>query len=116
MSLAALAEVVALATESPLVDLTLVGTGERHTIVLELDNGGGGLATHVVDGILVACTGLLIPRNGRFVFIVRDAIARRTKPIAALDGVVRMPAPIIFVGIAKRGIDATLWEGGGYDV
>lgn len=84
VSLAALAEVVALTTESPLVDLTLLGTGERHTVVLELDNGGGGLATHVVDGILV------------------------TKPIATLDGVVRMPAPIIIVGIAKRGIDTTL--------
>jgi hypothetical protein len=61
VGLAALAEVVALTTESPLVDLTLLGTGERHTVVLELDNGGGGLATHVVDGILVTCTGLLIP-------------------------------------------------------
>jgi len=84
VGLATLAKVVALTTESPLVDLTLLGTGEGHAIVLKLNNGGGGLATHVVNSILV------------------------TEPIAALYRVVRVPTPIIGLGITEGGIDTTL--------
>ncbi|RUS13984.1 hypothetical protein BC937DRAFT_94515 [Endogone sp. FLAS-F59071] len=53
MSLSTLAVLERLATESTLVDLTLLGTREGDAKVLELDNRVGGLATHVVNCILI---------------------------------------------------------------
>ena len=53
VGLAALAKVERLAPEGALVDLPLVGAGEGEAIVLELDDGGGGLAAHVLDRVLV---------------------------------------------------------------
>ena len=51
--LAALAELVALAAEGSLVDLTLRSAAEGHTIVLQLNDGGGSLPGHVVDSVLI---------------------------------------------------------------
>lgn len=51
--LPALAELLRLATEGPLVDPAFLGTRERHTVVLQLDDGLGRLTRHVVDRVLV---------------------------------------------------------------
>ena len=53
VGLAALAVVERLATEGALIDLALVGAREGQAVVLELDDGGWGLAAHVLDGVLV---------------------------------------------------------------
>ena len=50
--LASLAVLVALASEGPLVDLALGRPAEGHAVVLQLDDGGGSLPGHVVDGVL----------------------------------------------------------------
>ena len=53
VGLAALAVVERLAPEGALIDLALVGAREGQAVVLELDDGGWGLAAHVLDGVLV---------------------------------------------------------------
>ena len=72
------------AAERPLVDLAVVGARERHPVVLELDHRGDGLATHVLDGVLVA------------------------QPVRALDRVVHVPAPVVLAHVAQRRTDAAL--------
>src|SRR3546814_15396615 len=52
--------------------------------MLKLYDGGDRLATHVLDGILVA------------------------QPIGALDRIVEMPLPTVFLDVAKRSRNATL--------
>ena len=52
VGLASLAVLVALASEGPLVDLALGRPAEGHAVVLQLDDGGGSLPGHVVDGVL----------------------------------------------------------------
>ena len=52
VSLASLAILVGLATEGSLVDLTLRGSAEGHSIVLQLNNSSRSLSGHVVDSIL----------------------------------------------------------------
>lgn len=52
--------------------------------MLELDNGGGSLTGHVVNGILV------------------------TEPVGTLDSVIHVPSPVVLVHVAEGGIDATL--------
>lgn len=64
--------------------LAFLGTGKGAAVVLELDNGGGSLAGHVVNGVLV------------------------TEPVGALDGIVHVPSPVVLVHVAERGVDATL--------
>ena len=53
ISLATFAEIERLPSKGALVDLPFVGAGERKAVVLELDDGGRGLAAHVLDGVLV---------------------------------------------------------------
>ena len=53
VSLTTLAKLVALASEGSLVDLTLRSAAEGHTIVLQLNDGGGSLPGHVVDSVLI---------------------------------------------------------------
>jgi len=88
VSLAALAIMERLAAKSALVYTSLIGAGERQPIVLKLAHGSGGLATHVLDGVLVS------------------------KPVTAFDGVVRVPAPVVLCHVAKGGVDATLCSNG----
>ena len=52
VSLPALPILVALASEGSLVDLALGRPAEGHAVVLQLDDGGGSLPGHVVDGVL----------------------------------------------------------------
>jgi hypothetical protein len=73
VGLATLTELLGLTTESTLVDTSILGTGEGATVTLKLANTGGGLAGHVVNGVLV------------------------TKPIGTLHGIVHVPSPVILV-------------------
>ena len=52
--------------------------------MLELDDGGGRLLAHELDGVLVA------------------------EPVRPLDGVVHVPAPVVLAHVAERGADAAL--------
>ncbi|KAF0123099.1 MAG: hypothetical protein FD148_2822 [Methylocystaceae bacterium] len=52
--------------------------------MLQLINGGRGVAAHIFDGVLVA------------------------EPVGALDGVVHVPFPIVRPHVAERGGDAAL--------
>mmetsp|Transcript_27816 Transcript_27816/g.68381 ORF Transcript_27816/g.68381 Transcript_27816/m.68381 type:complete len:665 (+) Transcript_27816:128-2122(+) len=82
--LPALAEVQRLPAERALVDLAVVRAREGQPVVLQLDHRLGGLAAHVLDGVLVP------------------------QPVRALDGVVRVPAPVVLAHVAQRGVDAAL--------
>lgn len=55
--------------------------------MLELDNGGGRLPRHVVNGVLVA------------------------QPVGTLDRVVHVPSPVVLVAVAEGGVDASLGRG-----
>jgi hypothetical protein len=82
------AEVGHVAAERTLVDLAVVGTVERHAVVLELNNHFVGLLAHELDRILVA------------------------EPVGALDGVVHVPRPVIFLGVTERSGNAPLGRNG----
>ena len=74
-----------LAAERALIDFPLLGPGEGNTVMLELEHGRHGFATHVFDGILVA------------------------EPVRALDRVVHVEAPVVAVAhVAERGGHAAL--------
>ena len=72
------------ATKRALVNSTFLGTRERHTVMLEFDDGIGRLLAHVLNRILV------------------------TEPVGALDRVVHVPTPVILPHVAKRGANAAL--------
>ncbi len=80
----ALAIVRGHAAERPLVDAPVLGAGERHAVVLELEHGARRLLAHELDGVLVA------------------------EPVRALDGVVEVEAPVVLAHVAERGADAAL--------
>ena len=121
VGLAPAAEVQRLASERTLVDLTVLRTGEGQTVVLELPDGCvvqqykcplrckfqsesfsmiplrfprrqrhatsltlRGLPAHVLDGILI------------------------TQPVAAFDGIIGMPAPVVLGHVAQGGVDSSL--------
>lgn len=84
MRLATLSVIVALATERPLIDLALLGARERHSVVLQLNDGLRRLTRHIVNGVLV------------------------TQPIGSLDGVVAMPLPVVGLHVAERRVDSAL--------
>ena len=72
------------AAERALINLALFGTRKWHTPMLQLVNGGRGVAAEIFDGILIA------------------------QPVRPLHGVVHVPAPIVRSHIAKRRRDPTL--------
>ena len=84
VGLATLTVLEGLATESTLVDFTVGGSGEGHAVVFEFDDGLRGDLGHVVNGVLV------------------------TEPIGALDGIVHMVLPVVFLHVTKSGVDTTL--------
>mmetsp|Transcript_14923 Transcript_14923/g.28470 ORF Transcript_14923/g.28470 Transcript_14923/m.28470 type:complete len:393 (-) Transcript_14923:204-1382(-) len=84
VGLAPLAVLQALPAEGPLVDLPLLGPAEGQAELLQLQDGLGRLPAHVVNGVLVA------------------------QPVAALDGVVHVPPPVVGAHVAQRGVDAPL--------
>src|SRR6185369_16251169 len=72
------------AAERALIDFAVLAAREGQTPVFELIHGGRRVAAHVFDGVLVA------------------------EPVGALDGVVHVPAPVVFAHVAERGSDAAL--------
>ena len=84
ISLTTLAKVSALSTEGSLVDLTITGSAEGHTIGLELTDSDRGLSSHILDGILIS------------------------EPIGALDCVIEVISPVILVHVTESGVDSTL--------
>lgn len=84
MSLATFSVFERLTAKRSLVDLAFWRSRERHTVVLELDDGVGSFSSHVVDGVLVA------------------------EPIGALDSVVHVVLPAVFFHVAESGVDSAL--------
>lgn len=76
--------VLGLSTEGSLIDLAFLGSGEWHTVRLELENGFWSFSGHVLDGVLIA------------------------KPIATFYGIVEMPSPVILMHVSKSSVDTTL--------
>ena len=72
------------APEGALVDAAIGGAREGDAVMLQFNDGGNGLAAHVLDGVLVA------------------------EPVGALDRVVHVPAPVILAHVAQRRADAAL--------
>ena len=77
-----------MAAEGALVDLAVIEAVEGHAVVLKFDHDFVGFAAHEFDRILVA------------------------KPVGTLDGVVHVPVPVIFLGVAQAGSDAALRRDG----
>lgn len=84
VGLTTLAKVSRLASEGPLVDLTLASSAERHTVRFELKNGGGCFPSHVLDGILI------------------------TKPVRSLHSIIEVELPVIVMHVSEGGIDSSL--------
>ena len=76
VGLTTLAVVLALTTESTLVNLALVGSREGAAVVLELNDRCGRLSGHVVNSVLV------------------------TQPVGTLDCVVHVPPPVVLVHVS----------------
>ncbi|RUP44237.1 hypothetical protein BC936DRAFT_149729 [Jimgerdemannia flammicorona] len=82
--LPALAILERLPAKGPLIDLALICAREWDSEVLQFDHAVWGLAAHVVDRVLV------------------------TEPVAALDCIVHVPAPVIFAHVAEGCVHAAL--------
>ncbi len=78
------AEVQALAAEGALIDAAVFQARERHAVMFELDHQMRRGAAHVFDRVLIA------------------------EVVAALDGVVHVPVPVVRLHVAERGVDAAL--------
>ena len=83
MSLTTLPVVVTLSAERALINQSLVRPTERHPVVLQLDDRFGRFATHVVYRVLVS------------------------EPVAALDGVVVVPFPVVRLPVTQGGVDTS---------
>ena len=80
-----LAIIKSMATERPLINLTLIGTRERHAVILQLDHRRNCVPAHIFDGILI------------------------TEPVRPLDRVIHMILPIVALAhIIERGAYAAL--------
>src|SRR5262245_61924473 len=64
--------------EGSLINLAVLGPGERHAVVLEFVDRGWCIAAHVLDCVLIA------------------------EPIGTFDCVVHVPAPVISPHVAER--------------
>lgn len=84
VSLTSLSKVGGLSTEGSLVDLAFASSTERHTVRFKFSDSEGSLSCHILNGVLV------------------------TKPVRALDCIVEMVSPVIFVHIAQCSIDSSL--------
>ena len=79
-----LAVVGIVTAEWTLIDLPVIGTGERHAVVLKLIDRRRRIPAQVLDCILV------------------------TEPIGALDRVIHMPTPVVGTLVSKGGCDTAL--------
>ena len=80
----AFAEVARHPAKGALVNLAFIGPAERHAPVLEFVNGSRRFAAEIFDRVLVS------------------------EPVGALDGVIHVPAPVIFAHVSERCGDAAL--------
>ena len=78
------AEILALPAEGPLVDFAVVQTRERHAGVFQFHDQARRRPAHIFDGVLIA------------------------EIVAALDGVVHVPVPVVGQYIGERGVHAAL--------
>ena len=76
------------ATKRTLVNFAIIRPTEWHAIVLKLDDRLGRLTRHVLNSVLI------------------------TQPVAAFDGIVHVPLPLIFAHVAQTGCDAALRRNG----
>jgi len=72
------------AAERALINLAVFAARKRQAPMLEFVDRVRRVAAHIFDRVLVA------------------------EPVGALDGVVHMPAPVVFAHVAERGSDAAL--------
>mmetsp|Transcript_4714 Transcript_4714/g.11881 ORF Transcript_4714/g.11881 Transcript_4714/m.11881 type:complete len:335 (-) Transcript_4714:384-1388(-) len=86
--LPSLPEIQALSSERSLVNLPLLRPAEGQAEFLQFQHGLRGLATHVVDGVLIA------------------------EPIGSLDGVVHVPSPIVRSHVPQCRVDPALRRDG----
>ncbi len=84
----ALAVILHLAAERPLVDPPILGARERHAEMLEFDHCRDRVAAHVFDRVLVA------------------------EPVRALDRIVHVPAPVVGAHVGKCRGDPALRRDG----
>src|SRR5438270_12067468 len=83
-----LAEMRGHTTERSLVNPTLLGSRERHSVVLQLDDRCGRLLAHELNGVLVS------------------------EPVGTLDGVVHVPTPIGYPHVSEGSTDTALGRHG----
>ena len=84
VGLATLAEVSGLTSEGSLVDLTLAGSAEGHTVGFKLSDSERSLSSHVLDGVLI------------------------TKPVRALNCIIEVISPVISMHVTEGSIDTSL--------
>ena len=77
-------EVLALTAKRTLVDLAIVQSRERHTVVLEFIDGRDGLAAHELDGVLIA------------------------EVVGTLDGIEHVPVPVVRQNVCQCRVHSTL--------
>jgi hypothetical protein len=100
--LTSLTEVQALTTESTLVNGAISVTREGDTKVFQFNNCCRGFTAHVLNSVLVR---ILVSINA--LECLRDTYLI-SQPIATLDGVIRVPAPVVIAHVAQSSINTTL--------
>ena len=83
-----LAVIAGVTAEPALVDAALGGAVERHPHLLQIENGVDGLLAHDLDRVLVG------------------------EVVAALDGVERVPLPVVLLDVGQRRAHAALGRAG----
>jgi hypothetical protein len=121
VGLATLAILEGLTTKGTLVDLALLGTGERETKVFELSQTSGLNHLQAISSFHTSMTALQTQVSlgslgtnvgkdnslGRLAAHVMNGILV-TEPIATLDSVVHVPTPVILGHVSEGSVDATL--------
>ena len=82
------AELAGVAAEATLCDMAVRGSGEGYALAFQIDDGFGSIFGEQLGRVLV------------------------DEPVAALDGVVVMPVPVIMLHIAQCGGDAAFGGAG----
>ena len=83
-----LAEILGMSAKTSLCDMAVRGSGEGYALAFQIDDGFGSIFGEQLGRVLV------------------------DEPVAALDGVVVMPVPVIMLHIAQCGGDAAFGGAG----
>ena len=81
-------EVLALPSKGSLVDLSLLGSGEGHSVGFQLQDSIRSFLGHVVDSVLIS------------------------EPVRALNCVIEVPSPVVLVHVSQGSIDSSLSSNG----